>query len=132
MKHFKLSIFTFFLIILFLPTVLFTALAIPSISMLNSPHPNEEFVNSEYFATGDNIGFITDWCKTNYKITEDDEEALSRCIDSELKVEGAAWGFGLITIIGSIIFLPIFILSLFFYVRWIRRNYFPNGAPTRS
>lgn len=129
MRLFKLSIFSLFLFILFIPTALTTWGAISSISM---KHPNIEFVNSEYFATGDHIGFYTDWCKKNYPSTNDDKEALTSCIDAELQLEGGVAGLIGFAIIGCIILLPLFLLTLFFYVRWIRRNYSRAGASTRT
>ena len=58
MRLFKLSIFTLFLFILFIPTALTTWGAISSISM---KHPNDEFVNSEYSTYANQIQNVSDY-----------------------------------------------------------------------
>ena len=126
MKILKLAVFSILLVILLLPTS--CSLWFTTGDFLGKTnYINQDYVNSPFYTSNDEIGYYTDWCKKNdyggRKIGSE-EEKLSNCLDSELRYQGLAFAFGGINQILTIILLPIFLIYFYFYYKWLRKNYF--------
>jgi len=126
MKILKLIIFSIIFILLLLPTSCSSWLTLGDFTGRNK-YENPDYVNSPFYTTNDEIGYYTDWCKKNNyggRKLGTEEEKLSKCIDAELRVSGLAWAFGGINQIFTAVILPIFLIYLYFYIKWLRKNYF--------
>ena len=128
MKVLKLIIFSIILIILSVPTFL-SSWWTASDLLGNSVYQNPEYVKSPYYASKDEIGFLTEYCKKNNyfgRTTGTEEQKLEDCIDAELRMKPIVYAFSGVMYIVAIIFLPIFLVYIYFYVKWLRRNYFKS------
>lgn len=126
MKIFKLITFSVLFIILFLPTSCSTYFTISDLLGKKS-FENPDFINSSYYKTGDEVGYYTDWCKKNNyggRKTGTEKEKISDCVDAELRVAGLAHNFGSLNLVLTTVFLSIFLIYLYFYIKWLRKNYF--------
>ena len=126
MKVLKLIIFSIILIVLLVPTFLSSWWTINDY-LGNNTYQNHEYVKSPFYTSDDEIGFLTEYCKKNNyfgRTTGTEEQKLADCIDAELRIQPLAYAFSGIMSIAAIILLPIFLIYLYFYIKWIRRNYF--------
>ena len=126
MKLFKSIILLLFFILLLLPTSCSTWFTVGDLLGKTTPQ-NPDYLNSPFYTSDDEIGYYTDWCKKNNfggRKLGTEEEKLSECIDAELRAQGIAFAFGGINQILTAILLPIFLIYIYFYYKWIRRNYF--------
>jgi len=126
MKLFKLTTLSILFLFLLLPTSCSTWFTINQITD-NNTYLNKDYVNSSYYKDRDEIGYYSNWCKNNDfggRKLGTDKEKLSECIDAELRVQGIAFAFGGINNILTLILLPIFIFYLYFYYKWLKKNYF--------
>jgi hypothetical protein len=125
MRILKLIILSVLLIILLLPTSCSTWFAINDFVGKDS-YLNKDYANSSYFKNNDEVGYYKEWCKKNNyggRKLGTDEEKLSNCIDAELRTQGIAYAFGEFNNIIALILLPIFLIYLYLYAKWLRRNY---------
>lgn len=126
MKVLKLILSSILFLILLLPTscsMWFTAGDL----LGRTTYINQDYVNSPFYMSNDEIGYYADWCKKNNyggRKIGSEEEKLSNCLDSELRYQGLALAFGGINQILTIILLPIFLIYFYFYYKWLRKNYF--------
>ena len=126
MKVLKLIIFSVILIVLLVPTFL-SSWWTASDLLGNTKHQNPEYVKSPFYTSDDEIGFLTEYCKKNNyfgRTTGTEEQRLSDCIDEELRMQPLVYAFSGVMYIAATILLPIFLIYLYFYVKWLRRNYF--------
>ena len=126
MKVLKLIIFSIILIVLLVPTFLSSWWTINDY-LGNNTYQNHEYVKSPFYTSDDEIGFLTEYCKKNNyfgRTTGTEEQKLADCIDAELRIQPLAYAFSGIMSIAAIILLPIFLIYLYFYVKWLRKNYF--------
>ena len=129
MKVLKLIIFSIILIVLLVPTFLSSWWTINDY-LGNNTYQNHEYVKSPFYTSDDEIGFLTEYCKKNNyfgRTTGTEEQRLSDCIDEELRMQPLAYAFSGVMYIAAIILLPIFLIYLYFYVKWLRRNYFKKN-----
>ena len=126
MKVLKLIIFSVILIVLLVPTFLSSWWTINDY-LGNNTYQNHEYVKSPFYTSDDEIGFLTEYCKKNNyfgRTTGTEEQRLSDCIDEELRMQPLVYAFSGVMYIAATILLPIFLIYLYFYVKWLRRNYF--------
>ena len=126
MKLFKSIILSILFILLLLPTSCSTWFTIGDL-LGKTTLQNPDYVNSPFYTNNDEIGYYTEWCKNNNfggRKLGTEKEKLSECIDAELRAQGIAFAFGGINQILTATLLPIFLIYIYFYYKWIRRNYF--------
>ena len=120
----KLITFSILFIILLLPASCSTWVTIESV--FGKSNVNQDYVNSSFYTTNDEIGYYTDWCKKNNyggRKAGSEKDRLSECVDAEYRLDSAITSTSVIL---TIIILPVFLFYLIFYIKWLRRNYFPN------
>ena len=88
-------------------------------------YDNPAFKDSPFYTTNDEIGFVTDYCKKNnyFGRIGTEEEKLRKCISGELRNQSLAWMLDGFMFYFSLIVIPLFLFYLYFYYKWLRRNY---------
>ena len=125
MRILKLITFSILFLILLLPASCSTIWSVNEILGRNT-YDNPAFKDSPFYTTNDEIGFVTDYCKKNnyFERTGTEEEKLRKCISGELRNQSLAWMLDGFMFYVSLIVIPIFLFYLYFYYKWLRKNYF--------
>jgi hypothetical protein len=125
MKIIKTFLLSTLFLILLLPASCSTIWSVNEILGRNT-YDNPAFKDSPFYTTNDEIGFVTDYCKKNnyFGRTGTEEEKLRKCISGELRNQSLAWMLDGFMFYFSLIVIPIFLLYLYFYYKWLRKNYF--------
>mgnify|MGYP001406609718 FL=1 len=125
MRILKLITFSILFLILLLPASCSTIWSVNEILGRNT-YDNPAFKDSPFYTTNDEIGFVTDYCKKNnyFERTGTEEEKLRKCISGELRNQSLAWMLDGFMFYVSLIIIPIFLFYLYFYYKWLRKNYF--------
>lgn len=125
MRIFKLITFSILFLLLLLPASCSTIWSVNEILGRNT-YDNPAFKDSPFYTTNDEIGFVTDYCKKNnyFERTGTEEEKLRKCISGELRNQSLAWMLDGFMFYVSLIIIPIFLFYLYFYYKWLRKNYF--------
>ena len=126
MKVFKFIILSIILIVLLVPTFLSSWLTI-SDYLGNTPYLNHKYVKTPFYTSDEEVDFLTEHCKKNNyfgRTAGTEERKLAECIDAELILQPVAFAFFGMMFTAAIILLPIFLIYLYFYVKWLRKNYF--------
>ena len=125
MRIFKLITFSILFLLLLLPASCSTIWSVNEILGRNT-YDNPAFKDSPFYTTNDEIGFVTDYCKKNnyFERTGTEEEKLRKCISGELRNQSLAWMLDGFMFYVSLIVIPIFLFYLYFYYKWLRKNYF--------
>jgi len=124
-KIFKLITFSILFLILLLPASCSTIWSVNEFLGKNT-YINPAYKDSPFYTTDDEIGFMTEYCKKNnyFNRKGTEEEKLRNCIDGELRYQGMAWMFSGFMFYFSLIVIPLFLIYLYFYIKWLRKNYF--------
>ena len=125
MRIFKLITFSILFLLLLLPASCSTIWSVNEILGRNT-YDNPAFKDSPFYTTNDEIGFVTDYCKKNnyFERTGTEEEKLRKCISGELRNQSLAWMLDGFMFYVSLIVIPVFLFYLYFYYKWLRKNYF--------
>ena len=128
MKILKLTFLSILFIILLLPASCSTIWSVNEILGRNT-YDNPAFKDSPFYTTNDEIGFVTDYCKKNnyFGRTGTEEEKLRKCISGELRNQSLAWMLDGFMFYFSLIVIPIFLVYLYFFYKWLRKNYFKKA-----
>lgn len=125
MKFIKTFLLTIIFLIILIPGIFSSIWAVNEILGRNS-YQNHEYVKSPFYTSGDEIGFLTEYCKKNnyFGRTGTEEEKLSNCIDAELRVQPLVWAFAGIMKYVSFVIIPLFLIYTWYYIKWIKHNFF--------
>lgn len=124
MKLIKHICFLVILVVLFIPASISSIWTFNEILGKNT-YRNQEYMASTYYKVNDEIGYYTNWCKNNDfggRTLGTNEEKLSACVDSELRIADMTPVIGGFMFYVSLISIPLFFICLFFYIKWLRKN----------
>lgn len=124
MKLIKHICFLVILVVLFIPASISSIWTFNEILGKNT-YRNQEYMASTYYKVNDEIGYYTNWCKNNDfggRTLGTNEEKLSACVDSELRIADMTPVIGGFMFYVSLISIPLFFFCLFFYIKWFRKN----------
>ena len=124
MKLIKHICFLVILVVLFIPASISSIWTFNEILGKNT-YRNQEYMASTYYKVNDEIGYYTNWCKNNDfggRTLGTNEEKLSACVDSELRIADMTPVIGGFMFYVSLISIPLFFIFLFFYIKWLRKN----------
>ena len=124
MKLVKHICFLVILVVLFIPASISSIWTFNEILGKNT-YQNQEYMASTYYKANDEIGYYTNWCENNDfggRTLGTNEEKLSACVDSELRIADMTPVIGGLMFYVSLISIPLFLICLFFYIKWIRKN----------
>ena len=124
MKLIKHICFLVILVVLFIPASISSIWTFNEILGKNT-YRNQEYMASTYYKVNDEIGYYTNWCKNNDfggRTLGTNEEKLSACVDSELRIADMTPVIGGFMFYLSLISIPLFLICLFFYIKWLRNR----------